>query len=215
MKYIEKGHLSVSLLLAILLLLGVSISHAKIVFSSKRNEDTLYHVYMMEDNGNNVRRVTSPSFYDRAPRWFPDGQRILFERDLSQGNGAVSNAEFYIIDAKGRNEHRFMANHPTDVHPAPSPDGKQVAFSSERSGEQEIYTYHLESGHLEQLTDNRDTGAWSRRMDWSPDGRKIAYEHESAKGDDIWIMNADGSDKRRLSPPEFGADTFFVRGVPR
>ena len=213
MKYIEKG--SRWMLFAILLLFGLSQSHAKIVFHSKRNEDTLYHVYMMEDNGSNVRRVTSPSFYDRAPHWFPDGKRILFERDWSQGNGAVFNTEFYIIDANGRNEHRFMANHPTDLALALSPDGKQVAFASERSGEREIYTYHLKSEHLERLTDNRDTGAQSRRMDWSPDGRKIAYEHESVEGDDVWIMNADGSGKRRFSPPEFDANTFLFRGAPR
>ena len=203
------------MLFAILLLFGLSQSHAKIVFHSKRNEDTLYHVYVMEDNGSNVRRVTSPDFYDRAPHWFPDGKRILFERDWSQGNGAVFNTEFYIIDANGRNEHRFMANHPADLDFALSPDGKQIAFSSLRSDVLEIYTYHLESGHLERLTDNRDTGARSHTMDWAPDGRKIAYDHESVEGDNIWIMNADGSGKRRLSPPEFDANTFLLRGAPR
>ena len=169
MKYIEKGSLNTRLLLTILLLFasslmvstheaGVSISHAKIVFDSKQKGDTDYHIYVMEDNGNNVRRVTSPDYYDVNPRWFPDGKRILFERDLSRGDGGVFNAEFYIIDAKGRNEHRFMENHPTDLYPALSPDGTQVAFNSLRSGEWDIYTYHLESGQLRQLTDNRKTG---------------------------------------------------------
>ena len=63
MKYISKGSLSVSLLLAILLLFGFSQSHAKIVFSSKQNGDTLFHIYVMEDNGSNVLRITSPDFF--------------------------------------------------------------------------------------------------------------------------------------------------------
>ena len=99
----------IGLRLAILLLFGgiSTVAHAKIVFSSKRNGETDSHIYVMDDNGSNVRRVSNPDYYDRDPRWFPDGQRILFERDLSRGNGSVFNAEFYIIDADGRNEHRY------------------------------------------------------------------------------------------------------------
>jgi Tol biopolymer transport system component len=188
------------------------------VFASKQNGDTLYHIYVMEDNGSNVRRVSNPDYYDRDPRWFPDGQRIVFERDLSRGNGSVFNAEFYIIDADGRNEHRFMENHPTDFYPALSPDGKQVAFLSSRRDDDgisaDIYTYHLESGQLTRLTDNLKSGAWSLRMDWSPDGGRIAYEHESADGDHIWVMNAHGGGKKRLSP-RARAGMLDIRGGPR
>ncbi len=159
MKYIDKGSLSVCLLLPILLLFGLSISHAKIVFDSKRNGDTYYHIYVMEDNGSNVRRITSPDFYDIHPRWFPDGKRILFERNWAQGKGKRDN-EFYIIDVNGRNEHRFMENHPTDYYPALSPDGKQIAFTSERAGKSDLYTYHLESGQLKQLTDHGGVTDW-------------------------------------------------------
>ena len=215
MKYIEKG--SGWLLCAILLLFGLSQSHAKIVFHSKRNGDTDRHIYVMEDNGSNVRRVTSVDFYDHYPRWFPDGQRILFVRDLSRGNGSVFNAEFYIIDVDGRNERRFMDNHPTDVAPSLSPDGTQVAFTSSRRDRlsDDIYTYHLESGQLKRLTDNLKSGDWSRRTDWSPDGRKIAYEHESKEdGDNVWIMGVHGGGKRRLSVLGPG-DLFDARGGPR
>ncbi|MDE0635898.1 MAG: hypothetical protein OXI43_08650 [Candidatus Poribacteria bacterium] len=73
-------------ILAVLLLFGFLISQsadAKIVFTSKRKDagDTAYHIYVMEDNGSNVRRITDPAFYDRHPHWFPDGKRVVFERD--------------------------------------------------------------------------------------------------------------------------------------
>ncbi len=208
----------IGLRLAILLLFGgiSTVAHAKIVFHSKRNAGTDSHIYVMEDNGSNVRRITNPDYYDDNPRWFPDGQRIVFERDLSRGNGSVFNAEFYIIDVDGRNEHRFMDNHPTDAYPTLSPDGKQVAFTSSRRDRliADIYTYHLESGQLTRLTDNLKSGAWSLRMDWSPDGGRIAYEHESADGDHIWVMNAHGGGKKRLSP-RARAGMLDIRGGPR
>ncbi len=189
-------------------------ANAKIVFSSKRGGDTAYHIYVMEDNGSNVRRITSSSFWDGNPRWFPDGKQILFKRDLSRGNGTVFNSEFYIIDATGQNEHRFMINHPTDTYPVLSPDGKQIVFNSNRSGNWDIYTQNLESGHLKQLTDNKE-GERSYRMDWSPDGRQIAYQHDgkSDRGWNVWIMDADGKRKRRLSPNPDG-DTITRRGPP-
>ena len=200
--------------LAILLLFGglCTVAHAKIVFQSMRNGNTDYHIYVMEDNGSNIRRVTSPDFYDEYPRWFPDGKRILFLRNWG-GFGKIDN-EFYIIDADGRNEHAFMENHPFDKYPVPSPDGTQVAFVGERAEDVsvDVYTYHLESKRLEQLTEQRLV----YDLDWSPDGRQIAYDYTNRgdKESDIWTMNADGSRHRRFTPPQ-KKGLYSHRGIPR
>ena len=202
--------------LAILLLLCFFISqssHAKIVFSSNREGDNAYHIYVMEDNGSNVRRISNPDFYDVKPNWFPDGTRIVFERDLSRGKGTVFNAEFLILDVKSQKERRFMDNHPTDRFPNVSPDGKQIAFTSKRAGEWDIYVMNLESGVVKELTDNLGKG-FSDRMDWSPDGRKIAYHHLGKDGENIWIMNAGGRQKKRLSPLNKGENIIW-RYAPR
>ena len=197
MKYIEKGH--VSLLLALLLLFGgtSTVSYAKIVFDSKRNGETNYHIYVMEDNGSNVRRITSPDYYDINPGWFPDGKRIVFERDWERGSGKPG-FQFYIIDADGRNERRFMANNIVDKLPVPSPDGKQIIFSSRRDDirKRNLYIYHLETKRLKQLT----VDGGYHNADWSPNGRQIVYDYEAEEEDEIWTMNANGGRKRRLSP---------------
>ena len=101
---------------------------AKIVFTSKRDGDTDNHIYLMEDDGSNVRRLTDPAFYDTRPRWFPDGRKILFQRDHSRGNGAKENAEFLILDLKTGKAQPFMENHPSDTDPSISPDGKKSPF---------------------------------------------------------------------------------------
>lgn len=187
-------------------------SHAKIAFSSNREVDTVYHIYAMDDNGANVRRLSNPDFYDEKPNWFPDGKRIVFERDLSRGQGTVFNAEFLIMDVKSQVEHRFMDNHRTDRHPKVSPDGKHIAFNSGRAGEWDIYVVNLENGAVKQLTDNLGKG-FSDRMDWSHDGKMITYHHLGEDGENIWIMNADGRQKKRLSPPIQGENIVW-RYVP-
>ncbi|MCG9129949.1 PD40 domain-containing protein [Candidatus Poribacteria bacterium] len=206
----------VNLMLLFLLYTLFSLNtYAKIVFTSKREGDATDHIYVMEDNGSNVRRITPSAFYDYTPRWFPDGKQILFVRDHSRGNGHVFNNEFYIIDATGLNEHRFMFNHPTDKSPVISPNGKKIAFNSNRSGNWDIFTMNLETGLLKQLTDNDFPRKWSHRMDWSPDGKQIAYQHDGENDNtwNVWIMDADGKRKKLFSPnPDRG--TILRRGPP-
>ena len=189
--------------------------HAKIVFRTKREGETASHIYVMEDNGSNLRRITPAGSWNRTPRWFPDGKRILFVRDHNPGTGRADSNEFLIIDETGLNEHRFMISHPTDRKPVISPNGKKIAFRSNRSGNWDIYTLNLETGNLKQLTDNDFPSSWSHRMDWSPDGNQIAYQHDGEDDStwNIWIMDADGKRKRRLTPnPDKG--TTLRRGRP-
>lgn len=197
--------------LAILLFIGffaIQSSHAKIVFTSKREGDTTSHIYVMEDNGTNVRRISNPDFYDKTPHWFPDGKRIAFERDLTRGEGTVYNAEFLILDVKSQEEHYFMDNHHTDRFPNVSPDGEHITFVSKRSGEWDIYVVNLKSGVVNQLTDNLGEG-FSDRMDWSPDGKKITYHHIGKDGENIWIIDVDRKRKKRLSPLNKGENIVW------
>ena len=189
------------LVVVFLLLLLQQTPHAKIVFNSRRSDGRTRQLYVMDDNGRNVHRLTHSEFFDSDPRWFPDGKRILFERDLTKGVGSEFNAEFYILSVKSVPEvHQVPNTHPMDTFPVVSPDGKQIAFNGFRAGEWDIYVMDLDGTNLRQLTKNKGTGAWSYRMDWSPSGNQIAYEHEGRDGENIWIMRADGTAKERFSP---------------
>ncbi len=207
----HKSLYSVSKVFIVIFLLFPMVSHSKIVFSSKRSDGKTRHLYVMEDNGTNVQKITNSKFYDRSPRWFPDGKQILFERDLTFGNGGKFDAQIFKVDANDRYEQLLIADHPSNRQPAISPDGKLIAFNSKRTGEWDIFLLNLENQQLTQLTDNLGKG-WSNRMDWSPDGKKIVYEHEGDDGETIHIMNSDGTGKKRLSPRRPG--TFFL-GAPR
>lgn len=81
-----------------------------------------------------------------------------------------------------------------------APDGKSLAFSSERSGALEVYVQSAAPGSTSAaLTSN---GHHSVQPAWSPDGQFIAY-HEIS-GDGIWVVPSRGGVARKVS--DFGAD---------
>jgi dipeptidyl aminopeptidase/acylaminoacyl peptidase len=60
----------------------------------------------------------------------------------------------------------------SDVDPSVSPDGRYVAFASDRDGDFEIYVANVFTGKAERFTDNRVD---DRNPSWSPDGKWISY----------------------------------------
>ena len=77
-----------------------------------------------------------------------------------------------------------------------SPDGRTLAFDSDRGGRQHIYRTPIAGGSVQQLT----TGEWDDFAPvWSHDGRSIAY-HSSRSGDrDVYVIPADGGAPQRLT----------------
>ena len=96
-----------------------------------------------------------------------------------------------------------------DIHPAWSPDGSSIAFSSSRTGNYEIFVVDVESGALKQLT--RDIGD-DRRPDWAPDGSRIVFQSMRPRemadygGDtaNLFVMNADGSGVEQITHHDGG-----------
>ena len=71
-----------------------------------------------------------------------------------------------------------------------SPDGRWLAYDSDRSGIAQIYRVPLSGGEPEQLTTDSSAHFWPR---WTPDGREISYHAFREGGRRLFIMAADGS----------------------
>ena len=114
------------------------------------------------------------------------------------------NEEIYVMDGDGRNQRRVTVNPALDRDPAWSPDGKKIAFVSNRNNVNkdhwQIWVIDADGKNPIRLTDGLVDGF----PDWSPDGTKIVYdthlvpeEHNLAPGG-ITVMDADGNNKRLL-----------------
>ncbi|MFL5487013.1 MAG: protein kinase domain-containing protein, partial [Gemmatimonadaceae bacterium] len=74
-----------------------------------------------------------------------------------------------------------------------SPDGKWLAFDSDRSGNMDIYKIRIDGSGLQQLTHN---SADEFRPSWSPDGREIAFHSWRSGNRDSYAVSADGATER-------------------
>ncbi len=106
------------------------------------------------------------------------------------------NLEIYVMDGDGSNQKRVTVNPARDSLPAWSPDGKKIAFVSNRNNankdHQQIWVIDADGKNPIRLTD----GLVDTYPDWSPDGTRIVYDAHPAG---ITVMDADGKDKRLLT----------------
>ncbi len=177
---------------------------ADIVFTSNRDGQLASldnEIYIMNDEGSNVRRITYDGHRKRLVRWSPDGRHLLFSMDLAPVTPGEEKQNDIFLMHLGRHRVQTLIEHPAlDGQVAWAPDGQRIAFSSTRNGLLEIYVLHLNSGALQQLTHSEaEVRGYAMAPDWAPNGREIAYELAlPGQGRHIYIMDADGKRNRPL-----------------
>lgn len=155
--------------------------NGKIVFQSDR--DGNYDLYSMNPDGSNQRNLTNlpasnvkPSS-NTGPVPSPDGTQIIF---VSNRDG---NNEIYIIDVESEKQVNLTKNKANDYSPTWSPDGKFIAFISDRNATlldsrrdtwtNNIYIMDSNGSNIHRLTKGNVTDSYGMPA-WSPDGKKLA-----------------------------------------
>jgi Tol biopolymer transport system component len=116
-----------------------------------------------------------------------NGRIAYFDR----GPG-LEDDEIYSMNPDGTGREQLTDNSAHDQVPDISPDGTKIAFESLRSGINKLYVMKADGTAVRNLSGSR-VGESSPA--WSPDGTMIAFEKKS----DIWVMDADGSNRKNLT----------------
>ena len=124
-----------------------------------------------------------------------NGKRLAYSRDLRDYN-------IYRMPVPGRaappeTPAKFIASTRYEISPAYSPDGKRIAFSSNRNGSREIWVADADGSRAVPLT-SFDRG-YSGSPRWSPDGQTIVFDARPNGAGDIYSVRADGGDPKQLT----------------
>jgi Ca2+-binding RTX toxin-like protein len=104
--------------------------------------------------------------------------------------------EIFVMNVDGSNPHSITSNPAEDIDPAWSPNGRLIAFSSNRSGDFAIYTMRADGTHVTKITPDNPLG--DTQPSWAPDATMIAYTSFRPQGVRIFGVRPDGTGVVRL-----------------
>jgi TolB protein len=147
-----------------------------------------------------LKALTRGRFRDSAylPVFSPDGKQIAFHT-LPPGQSA---ADIHIMNADGTNVRRLTTHPAADTTPTWSPSGQQIAFTSDRSGREQIYYMNVDGSGVTRLP---VPDGISDRATWAPNPyNEIAYSARTGAGYDIKVYEFATNSTRQLT---FGEGT--------
>ncbi|MEP7159434.1 MAG: hypothetical protein ABI797_08390, partial [Chloroflexota bacterium] len=175
------------------------------------NEDD--EIFVAAADGSTKRNITNDPANDWGPDWSHDGSTIAFNSDR---DGIPLRG--YLMNPDGSNVRRIGGNAWIE-YPSFSPDDTKLAYMGAVGSTYSIYVLDLLTGATTRLTDTPGQEGWPA---WSPNGSTIAFtsQHDDCgiaprdqecwttgepddEHRDVWLVDADGSNLRRVTP-EYG-----------
>ena len=126
-----------------------------------------------------------------SPRFAPDGGSVIMAQTTPSGGSSIMS-----VGLGGGGARRLTDGSAIDVSPCYSPDGTQIAFNSDRGGDQQLYVMSADGGNARRISFGQ--GRYATPV-WSPRGDLIAYTRFGGDTFSIGVMRPDGSGERILS----------------
>jgi len=167
----------------------------EIVYSSSDWAFSDAGLWRLSVSGGQPRRVAEA----RERAWLPaisaQGRRLAFTRRSNDINIWQVQPGAAATQPGGS---RLIASTWVDAAPAFSPDGERIAFTSDRSGTQQLWICERDGSNARQLTFFPEPGAALGA--WSPDGKQIAFNSPVNGNHDIYIVDVNGHTPWQLTP---------------
>ncbi len=163
----------------------------KIAFTSTRDGNS--EIYVINADGTGLRRLTHHGAIDTSPCWSPTGREIAFTSDRS------GTPQIYVMDVDGLNLRRISYEGSYNDSPSWSPSRtySEIAYASRiERGPFDIVVYDVQTQQVRQLTTGRGS---NESPSWSPNGLHIVFTSTRTGTAQIFTMNRDGSNQRRLT----------------
>jgi Tol biopolymer transport system component len=167
-------------------------------------------VWVVHADGSAAHQLTTGDGDNLAAAWSPDGKSIAYLSALGGGNTDLYVAD--VTDGAIGTAKAIAADPANDWGISWSPKGDLLAFTSNRTGNEEIWTVRPDGSGLIRITDSL-AGDWVPA--WSPDGSRIAFVSDREGDVEVWSMASDGSDVRNLTnSPSTGDGQWSVTWSP-
>jgi Tol biopolymer transport system component/DNA-binding winged helix-turn-helix (wHTH) protein len=167
-----------------------------LVFSSNRGG--LFSLWRIPTAGGAAEALPAAGDDALYPAISRQGNRLTYVRWKVDSNiWRVAGPNATAANEKDAAPVKLIASTREDAEPQISPDGKRIAFHSNRSGSYEIWVCESDGRNPIQLTHFKGPQGGSPR--WSPDGRQIVFDCRVDGPADIFVINVDGGAPRRLT----------------
>jgi len=161
---------------------------------------------IMDYDGANVSYLTDSSSIVLAPRFSPDGKRVLY---TSYESGFP---RIYVMNV-GSVQRRVLESQDGQMSFAPrfGPDGRTVVYSVSRGGNTDLYRMDIGTGASTRLT---SAPSIETAPSFSPDGTRIVFESDRSGTPQLYIMPASGGEAQRISfgQGRYGTPVWSPRG---
>lgn len=146
---------------------------------------------IMDQDGANVRYLTTGSDLVLTPRFSPTNQEITY---MSFVPG--SQPKVYLLNIE-TGQREIVGNFPgMTFSPRFSPDGQRIIMSLQQDGNANIYSMDLRSGATTRMT---SSASIDTSPSYSPDGQFVVFESDRGGVQQLYKMSADGSNQARIS----------------
>jgi TolB protein len=161
---------------------------------------------VMDHDGANVQYLTDAQSLVLAPRFSPDGRRLIFTSYRS-GFPRIYTMDMLTLEVQG------FEGQPGTMTFAPrfTPDGRRVVFSVSQAGNTDLFSLDLETGDRLRLT---DAPSIETAPSFSPDGTQVVFESDRSGTQQLYVMPVDGGEPTRISfgQGRYGTPVWSPRG---